>query len=105
MCLSATLQSYLLTTLCLNPYYDGCASRLNENDSNGRTIAVLILIMMDVPLGYRSYQHRSSRTSLNPYYDGCASRLWIDNLMDEIKKVLILIMMDVPLGLSIKEQS
>ena len=61
----------------LNPYYDGCASRLPTcTGVTGSTHLVLILIMMDAPLGcIHAVTTQTPSTCLNPYYDGCASRL------------------------------
>ena len=69
-------QSIRRNTHSLNPYYDGCASRL--------CLATV---------------YNSCYFSLNPYYDGCASRLMLDiTYLDYKHHVLILIMMDAPLG-------
>ena len=66
---------------------------------------VLILIVMDVPLGQWSCDRLyCSKGSLNPYCNGCASRTFSKSAGTMYKSiVLILIVMDVPLGLENKE--
>ena len=73
--LAVTLQA--VNAYSLNPCYSGCASRLSVKTKYGlKTHDVLILVIVDVPLGLLLNSINCSiATSLNPCYSGCASRL------------------------------
>ena len=77
MCLSAAAEVMASVKFdsSLNPCYSGCASRLNKRISRIRIIYVLILVIVDVPLGFIKLNQWHNQSSLNPCYSGCASRL------------------------------
>ena len=71
-----------------------------QNVNHSFKFQVLILIVMDVPLGgFLFTLNCTVLWGLNPYCNGCTSR-WTDFVAQELKgkSVLILIVMDVPLG-------